>query len=291
MTRRRLFSRVGSNREDIEMTAQTGTARAGSYVDAGGLHTYYEVHGAGDPLVLLHGGLCTAETLDGQVPAFAERYRVYVPERRGHGRTPDVEGPITYQNMAADTAAFMDARGIRAAHLVGFSDGGSVALRVALDRPDLVAKLVVVGSPAHYDGCTSEQKALFDKWAGQPPPPVMEQFGRLHAAVSPDGPDHFPVLFSKAMWDRRTEPGLSFTDLAAISAPTLVLLADDDCLTIEHAAAMRDALPDAQLAVVPGTSHALPFEKRDLVNVLILDFLAAVQVTKLLSLADLLSEG
>src|SRR4051794_18579544 len=107
MTRRRLFSRVGSNREDIEMTAQTGTARAGSYVDAGGLHTYYEVHGAGDPLMLLHGGLCTAETLDGQVPAFAERYRVYVPERRGHGRTPDVEGPITYQNMAADTAAFM----------------------------------------------------------------------------------------------------------------------------------------------------------------------------------------
>jgi pimeloyl-ACP methyl ester carboxylesterase len=164
----------------------------------------------------------------------------------------------------------MDALGIRAAHLVGFSDGGSVALRVAHERPDLVAKLVVVGSPAHYDGCTAEQKALFDTWAGQAPPTVMEQFSRLHAAVSPDGPDHFPVLFDKAMGDRRADPGLSFA---------------------EHAAAMRRALPDAQLAVVPGTSHALPFEKPALVNRLVLDFLATDQVTKLLSLADLLSEA
>ena len=139
------------------MCAQPGrpSVAAMTYVDAGGLRTYYEVHGAGEPLVLLHGGLCTVETLDGLTPALAEQYRVYTPERRGHGRTPDVDGPMTYQNMAADTIAFMDALGLRGIRLVGFSDGGNVALEVALRRPDLVAKLVVMGAAARGRGYTA----------------------------------------------------------------------------------------------------------------------------------------
>src|SRR4051794_5067126 len=104
-------------------TSQLSPARLREYVDAGGVHTYYEAVGEGEPLVLLHGGLCTVETWEGQTPVLAEQYRVYAPERRGHGRTADVEGPITYQIMARDTIAFMDALGIKAAHLVGWSDG------------------------------------------------------------------------------------------------------------------------------------------------------------------------
>src|ERR687889_483953 len=83
--------------------------RPGAYVDAGGVRTYYEVRGDGESVVLLRGGLCTAETWDGRAPALAERYRVYVPERRGHGRTRDVDGPITYELMAQDTIAFFEA--------------------------------------------------------------------------------------------------------------------------------------------------------------------------------------
>ena len=105
------------------------------YIDAGGVHTYYEVRGPGDPVVMLHGGFATIETWEAQAAALAERYRVYLPERRGHGRTPDVDGRMTYEAMAADTAAFMEALGIGPAHLVGWSDGGSVALYVALRRP------------------------------------------------------------------------------------------------------------------------------------------------------------
>ena len=93
------------------------------YVNAGGVRTYYEIHGEGESLVLLHGGLATAESWAMQIPALAERYRVYVPERRGHGRTPDVAGPMTYEMMAEDTAAFLDAAGTGTAHLVGWSDG------------------------------------------------------------------------------------------------------------------------------------------------------------------------
>jgi pimeloyl-ACP methyl ester carboxylesterase len=80
----------------------------GEYVNAGDVRTYYEVHGSGEPVVLLHGGFGTVESWTMQTPVLAERYRVYVPERRGHGRTPDVEGPITYETMAADTTAFLD---------------------------------------------------------------------------------------------------------------------------------------------------------------------------------------
>jgi pimeloyl-ACP methyl ester carboxylesterase len=107
----------------------------GEYVNVGDVRTYYEVHGGGEPVVLLHGGFGTVESWAMQTPALAERYRVYVPERRGHGRTPDVNGPITYETMAADTAAFLEAAGTGAAHLVGWSDGAVVGMLVALRRP------------------------------------------------------------------------------------------------------------------------------------------------------------
>jgi pimeloyl-ACP methyl ester carboxylesterase len=272
------------------MTTVQSPTRTGRYIDAGGLRTYYEVHGSGEPVVLLHGGLSTVETLDPLTAAFAQQYQVYLPERRGHGRTPDVDGPITYQNMAADTAALLDALDLQSVRLVGFSDGGNVALQVAVDRPDLVAKLVVMGAAAAEEGYRPEQIEVFQRWQGKPSPPIMAGFKQLYGAVSPDGPEHFEVVFAKLgqLWSG--DWSISWDELARVSAPTLVLLADEDVLTIEHAAAMADALPDAQLAVVPGTSHALPFEKPELVNRLILDFLAPEQVPRMMSLRALLAE-
>src|SRR5438552_6372638 len=123
----------------------------GEYADLNGIRTYYEVHGASndEPLVLLHGGISPAETWSGQVGALSEWYRVYVPERRGHGRTHDVEGPYTYELMADETVAFLKEVVGGPAHLVGWSDGGNVGLLVALGNPDLVGKLVVIGSNFH----------------------------------------------------------------------------------------------------------------------------------------------
>src|SRR5437879_5994609 len=123
--------------EVIMTTQEDNPARTGAYVDAGGVRTYYAVEGEGEPLILLHGGGATLETFDGETSALASKYRVYLPERRGHGRTPDVEGPITYEIMAQDTIAFLEATGIASAHLVGWSDGALVGLLVALRRPDL----------------------------------------------------------------------------------------------------------------------------------------------------------
>ena len=155
-----------------------------------------------------------------------------------------------------------------------------------LDRPDLVGKLVFLGNYASLDGARPEQIALMDVLTRAVMPPRFEQ---LYAAVSPDGPEHFPIVFDKLLTLWRSDPAITASELATLRAPTLVLVGDDDCLTIEHAADVQRAIPDAQLAIVPGTSHALPMEKPDLVNRLILDFLEPVQVPKRLVVGQMLA--
>ena len=260
------------------MTAETHGTRNGEYIDTGRVHTYHEIHGSGDPVILLHGGMCTAETFDGQTPALAERFRVYVPERRAHGRTADVAGPITYEIMAQDTVAFIEAVGIERAHLVGWSDGALVGLLVALWRPELVGKLVLMSQSVNWEGVRSELSPFLGRASKEMVPPQLVQ---AYETLSPDGRGHLDAVLEKVLTLWNTDPAFPLSDLERVAAPTLVLVADGDIfVSIEHAAAMQRALPDSQLAVVPGTSHAVPMEKPELVNRLILDFLADDQVDK-----------
>jgi pimeloyl-ACP methyl ester carboxylesterase len=264
-------------------TTEPATARNGNYVDVEGVPTYYEVTGIGEPVILLHGGLCTAETFDAQTAALAGQYRVYVPERFGHGRTPDIDGPITYENMAQHTIAFIDALGITSAHLVGWSDGALVGLLVAMRRPKLVRKLVFVDQYVTLDGAPAAYAPFMAAMAPETAPPFLVE---LYAAVSPDGPAHFGTVFEKLHQLWSSETGVELTDLERVTAPTLILNGDDGGMTIEHVGAVRRALPESQLAVVPGTSHGLLMEKPHIANQLILEFLADEQVPKLFSLTE-----
>jgi len=265
------------------MTGQLDRVVVKDRVDAGDLDTYYEVHGAGEPLLYLHGGFNPIEMLGEILPALAQRYRVYLPERQGQGRTPDRDGPITFQSMADDTIAFFEAVGLSAAHLAGFSDGAMVAIHVALQRPDLVRRLVLMGQYANPDGCPPFYTELMEQFTPDTFPPMFRQ---MYDSLSPDGPEHFPVFFNK-LKPNWLSPGVPLERLADVQSPTLVLIGDDDCVTPEHAAAMVRALPaGSQLGVVPGTSHGLPFEKPDLVNRLILDFLEDQQAEKMIQPAD-----
>jgi pimeloyl-ACP methyl ester carboxylesterase len=251
-------------------------------VDAGGLDTYYEIHGAGEPLLYLHGGFNSIEMMGEILPALAQRYRVYLPERQGQGRTPDRDGPITFQSMADDTIAFIDAVGLSPAspvHLAGFSDGAAVALQVAMLRPDLVRRLVLIGQYANPDGCPRFYRDLMERLTPDTFPPM---FREMYESLSPDGPEHFPVFFGK-LKPNWLSPGVPLEHLAEVRSPTLVLIGDDDCVTPEHAAAMVRALPPgSQLGIVPGTSHGLPFEKPALVSQLVLDFVAERQAEKMI---------
>ena len=253
----------------------------GEYALVDGARTYYEVRGQGEPLVLLHGGGVTADSWSAQIPALAERFRVYAPERRGHGRTPDVAGPVSSGLLAADTVALLEQLGTGPVHLVGWSAGGTVALRVALSRPDLVRKLVLISTGISRDGSTPADLALVH---GSNEEELAALFRPQYEPLSPDGPEHFPVVFAKWLRMWREEPDIELSALAGLPMPVLVMQGDDDGVRVEHSAAVAAALPDAQLAVVPGTSHALPLEKPELVNRLLLDFLAEEQPRRLFPL-------
>lgn len=238
----------------------------GQYVEAGGVRTWYEEHGAGDPLVLLHGGAVDARFFEHNVPALAERFHVYTPERRGHGHTPDVEGPLTYELMAQDTIAFLDAVLGGPSDLVGHSDGAVVAMLVAMHRPDLVRRLVLISGGFHHDGLMPGADQLEVD-------PIVEFLGRSYGEVSPDGEEHFRVVVEKIARMAAEEPTLERSALRAIQSRTLVMVADDDIMRLDHVLQMYETIPNAELAIVPGTSHFLIQEKPALCNAIILDFL------------------
>ncbi|MFD9027228.1 alpha/beta fold hydrolase [Streptomyces parvulus] len=244
----------------------------GDYADLPGVRTWYETEGTGDPLVLLHGGFCTNETWGAQRADLAAAHRVLLPERRAHGHTPDVAGPLTYQDMADDTVAFLETVVGGPAHLVGWSDGGVVALLVVLARPDLVRRVVVVGATFRPAGESFAEPGMLD--AMTPGSPDMEFFREMYEPVSPDGAGHWPVVAAKVLDMWRTQPTLTEPELGRVTAPVLVVSGDDDLMTLEHTTALYRALPDARLAVLPGASHLVPLEKPALLNGLILDHLA-----------------
>ena len=236
------------------------------YVQTGAVRTWYDEHGAGDPLVLLHGGLVDARWFAPNLEPLAERFHVYTPERRGHGHTPDVEGPITYRVMADDTIAFLDAVLDGPADLVGHSDGAFVAMLVAMQRPELVNRLVMISGGFDKSG-EADPAADFDV------DEVVQFLGGAYGEVSPDGEAHFPVVVAKIAELMKKEPRMDVAELARIGHRSLVMFSDDDLMTLQHEVEMFEALPNAELAVVPGTSHFLTQEKPHLVNALLLDFL------------------
>jgi len=247
------------------------TARRGATLAIDGLEVFYETQGAGDPLVLLHGGVATNATWAAQFDGFAPTRRVIAPERQAHGHTPDRPGPLTYQGMADQTVGLLQALEPGPADLVGWSDGGMVGFLIAVQHPELVRTLTLIGSGFSTAGYVPGSIEAFIALPADDP--EMAMYAALYAEASPDGADHFPVAWEKirSMW---AEPFDWSDDLERITVPVLVLVGDDDYITVPHADELARRVGDGRLAVVPGASHVAPMEKSDLVNRLVLDFLA-----------------
>jgi pimeloyl-ACP methyl ester carboxylesterase len=241
----------------------------GDYVDIGGHPTWVDERGSGaETVVLLHGGLSNCDLLlDAIGPAVVERYRVVAFDRRGHGRTADTPDPFHYDDMTTETIGVLELVVGDRAHLVGWSDGGIIALLVALRQPELVGKVVAIGANYHFDGVHPVPMDAASPFMAE----IVEGYGER----SPDGPDHFPEVLSKSLTMFTSEPMLTTDDLKLIGVPTLIMSGDDELVRLDHTCAMYEALPAGQLAVVPGSSHALPFEKPAEVARLILEFLGA----------------
>jgi pimeloyl-ACP methyl ester carboxylesterase len=239
-----------------------------AYAQVGDLNMYYEVQGQGQgrPLVLLHGAYMTADTFGPLLPGLAEAHQVIVPEMQGHGRTADVDRPITYEQMADDTAALVRNLEIESADFVGYSMGGAIALQVAIRHPELVRKLAMLSSGFASDSAHPEALEMFpsinpEMFAGSP---IEEEYKRL----APN-PDDFPNLVWKLKKLDTTEFSWPEEDIRAITAPTLIVVGDSDVVTLEHivrlfrlrgGGVMGDlsGLPASQLAVLPATCHYMP---------------------------------
>jgi pimeloyl-ACP methyl ester carboxylesterase len=235
------------------------------YAPANGLEMYYEVHGEGRPLVLLHGAYMTVDMLGPLLTGLAANHRVIAPELHGHGRTADVDRPITYPQMADDTAALMRHLGIENADVIGYSLGGATAVQVAIRHPDLVRRLVSISAGFSSDAAPKQAQEMFEAitpemFAGSP---MEEAYQRLAPR-----PEDFPTLVAKVT-ELDTTPFDWSEDVRGIQAPTLIVVGDSDGSTLDHTVeffklrgggVMGDlaGLPESQLIVLPGTTHFIP---------------------------------
>src|ERR687893_2172040 len=233
------------------------TENRGNYAEVNGLNMYYEIHGAGEPLVVLHGAYMTVDAMGEVVPALAETRQVIAVELQGHGRTADIDRPLAYELMADDIAALLRHLVIEKADVFGYSMGGGVALQVTIRHPEVVRKLVVASASYTSEGMHPELLEMIptltpEAFAGSP---IEEAYLR----TAPNAED-FPTLVSKLKQLDMEPFAWAPEDIQGIAAPTLLVIGDSDAIRLEHAVEMfrllgggvmgdLAGLPRSQLAV------------------------------------------
>jgi pimeloyl-ACP methyl ester carboxylesterase len=256
----------------------TNTTPKVGYAPVNGLNMYYEIHGAGRPLILLHGGFGLTNMFAEITPLLAQNRQVIAVDLQGHGRTADIDRPLRLELMGDDIAALIKHLGFEQADVMGYSMGGGAALRAAIQHPALVRKLVVVSIPFKRSGWYPEMVANMMQMNAASleflrDTPIYQGY----VAVAPD-PDHFPVLCDK-MGDMLRRDYDWSSEVAALKMPTMIICGDADGLPPAHAAAFFELLGGGQrdggwdesgmsnsrLAILPATTHYNSFSSPALV--------------------------
>lgn len=241
---------------------------ASGYIPVDGLRIYYEVQGKGQPLILLHGGLGSGEMFNSILPALSGNREVITVDLQGHGRTADIDRPLSYQTMADDIAALCRYLKIAPADVMGYSVGGEVALRIAIQHPDVVRRLIIVSATFRRDGwypeIVSQESHLDAQAAAQ-----MKQtpYYQTYVHIAPR-PQDWPILCAKMGTMFRQDYDWS-SDVAQIKMPVLLVFGDADAVRTSNAVQFFELLgggrregvwdesgmSNAQLAILPGTTH------------------------------------
>jgi pimeloyl-ACP methyl ester carboxylesterase len=252
--------------------AAPALAETGSYATVNGLKMYYQVEGSGRPLVLIHGGVCTIEACLGKLRTpLAANWRTIAMEQQGHGRTADIDRPLSLDQMAEDMAALLRQLKIENADVVGYSMGGAIAMRLALRHPGLVRKVVIFGTGYNAD---AYPPGFLDGFKALKAEDIPAAFRGEYEKVAPD-PKRWPILIEKIKAMVADDKGLSDADLKSIKAPVLVMVGDADIVRPEHAVAMFRLLPHGKLAVLPVSDHFAPVARSDWVVAMAKAFLEA----------------
>lgn len=252
----------------------------GQYVKVNDLTVYYETFGSGDPLVLLHGGTATCRMWERFVPIFSKHFKVIAPDSRGHGKTDNPSGKLSFRLMADDTAGFIRALGLERPSICGYSDGGQIALEFGMHYPEVARKLVTVG--AHNRLQEADIASLRDMGIEAPGVVDLQKFekaapdivSRVKEFSSGQGPDYWKTFAKEIskMW--LTQLNYSIEDFRKITVPTLILVGDrDPDVSLEDALKMYRSIPKAELAVAPFSDHYFMWPKAQLFTSTVLEFL------------------
>lgn len=256
------------------------------YAPVNGLKMYYEVHGSGDPVVLLHGAFMTiTNNWSGWLDELSKTRKVIAVEMQGHGRTADIPRAITSENLADDVASLLDHLKIPRADLIGYSMGGAVAMQCAIRHPDKVRKVVVLSSMLRRDGAVKEgQEALGTLTADAfKDSPIEVEYKKLNPA-----PDDFPKLVSKLLAMDSKGHDIGDEQLKATTAPMFFIHGDSDGVRLEHVAEMFrlkgggihgdiKPLSTSRLAILPATTHVTLMQRMPVIVPMVNDFLDAKQ--------------
>lgn len=239
----------------------------GNYANINGLNMYYEIHGSGTPLLYLHGGgLCT-DAHKNEINFLSQNYKVIAADRQGQGRTADIDKEISYEEMAISQLELLKYLMIDSCIVYGNSDGGPVALYMAIKSPKTVTKLILEGTGYHYSGTEEKWTKLLESAT-----PEMYQ-NDFHNELSPNGSEYWPTIFTKlkSMW--LNSPVLTPMELNNITCPTLIIAGDRDMVKIEHTVSLYKSIPNASLFIVPSTSHGAMVENPKIVKPVVSDFI------------------
>jgi pimeloyl-ACP methyl ester carboxylesterase len=265
----------------IAGSALVATSASAETVEINGLQMYYEVSGEGDPIVVLHGAYMNIPAMGDIIPRLAETHRVYAVEMQGHGRTSDIERPITYLNLADDIAAFMEAVELEKAGVFGYSMGAAVGLQLAIRHPEMVDQLVLASVSYDLDGLQPEFEAMLPQMS--PEMFVGTPMETAFREMSPN-PEGFRA-FVERMIALEHESMAWEEDVRNLKAPVLLIAGDADVVTLEHVVAMfrllgggamgdmGRPLPASRLAILPATSHTAVIGQTDLLMAFIEPFL------------------
>lgn len=255
------------------MSSRTGRRlRYMAYATVNGLELYYEVHGSGRPLVLLHGGLHTIGLSFGTLlePLAAGR-QVIAVELQGHGHTADPGRPMTIAALAGDVVALLDQLGLAQADVFGFSLGGLVGYELALSHPARVGRLIAASADPHRPPGRESKPISEDRL------PTQTDFQAMHdanVAAAPD-PSGFEKLTARVPPMVHEVPAWTDDQVRSLRTPTLLIFGDRDFSPLPDVAELFELLPDAQLAVLPGTMHVAVTQRADTLVPLITSFLDA----------------
>jgi pimeloyl-ACP methyl ester carboxylesterase len=281
MTRTRVISRFAIAVVAVMFLSGCTAKDAGHRVNVNGMQMYYEVSGSGDPLIVLHGAYMNIPSMGAIIPKLAKTQRVYAIEFQGHGRTTDIDRPITYPNLADDVAAFMDAIGLKRADVFGYSMGAVAGLQLAIRHPAKVNKLVAASVAYDAQGWQPAFTSLIPQMTVEmiTAMPFAKEYPKL--AANPKG---FPALARKLIALEK-EPMQWGESVKAMKTPVLIITGDADVATLEHSVAlfrllgggemgdMGKPLSPSRLAVMPATSHTAIITQPDLLHAFIEPFL------------------